>query len=353
MLPTTRIACCLRKTIVRRAALLCGLATLVLCGCGSGVQEVASSSESAPPVAVPQGPQLGYGWKADDQSLRPFLGILGSAQIGQSVVPAAAYVAAGSSAISSLALLIGADGHVYMMSLPSGTPVQTSVTAAAGSIVRFSPSGVNALLFVPGAQSAVLLTSLTSSPQAKQILAGGPLLDAASSDAGTVAALVLTAGGASVNRLTGTPQQLATLSGGGSLAFVGTGDSLLAADASANALSLIRSVSSAPSAAPVPTAGLLKSPVAVGAALNGRWAVVANGADSSVVRLDLSGAVAPQRVASVAQPTVVQQLSGNGVFRFTDVTSTTPVWVGDMTTPNPSLMFIPALAPAGNAGPHP
>jgi hypothetical protein len=353
MLPTTRISCCPRKTPARRAALLCSLATLVLCGCGSVVQQVASSNESSPPVAAPQGPQLGYAWKSDDQTLRPFLGILGSAQIGQSVVPEAAYVAAGTSAISSLAVLIGADGHVYTMSLPSGTPIQTSVTAAANSIVRFSPSGVNALLFVPGAQSAVLLTSLTTSPQGKQIAAGGPLLDAASSDAGAVAALVLTASGAAINRLTGTPQQLVTLSGIGSLAFVGTGDSLLAADASANALTLIRSVSSSPSAVPVPTASLLKSPVAVGAALNGRWAVVANGTDSSVVRLDLSGAVAPQRIASVAQPTVVQQLSGNGVFRFTDVASTGPVWVGDMTTPSPSLMFIPALASSANAGAHP
>lgn len=353
MLPITRISCCFQKSLVRRAALACSLATMTLCGCGSAVQEVTTNNESAPPVAAPQGPQLGYGWKADDQTLRPFLGILGSAQIGQSVVSEAAYVAAGSSAISSLALLIGADGHVYTMSLPSGTPVQTSVTAAGGSIVRFSPSGVNALLFVPGAQSAMLLTSLTTSPQGKQIAAGGPLLDAASSDAGTVAALVLTSSGSVVNRLTGTPQQLATLSGIGSLAFVGTGDSLLAADASANALTLIRSVSTTPSVAPVPTASLLKSPVAVGAALNGRWAVVANGSDSSVVRVDLTGAVAPQRVASVAQPSVVQQLSGNGVFRFTDVTSTGPVWVGDITTPNPSLMFIPALASAANGGVKP
>src|ERR1700677_2749253 len=117
MLPVLRISHCLPKSPACRAALVCGLATLMLCGCGSGVQEVASStSATVPPTAIPQGPQLGYGWKADDQTLRPFLGILGSSQIGESVVPAAAYVAAGSSAISSLALLVGADGRVYTMS---------------------------------------------------------------------------------------------------------------------------------------------------------------------------------------------------------------------------------------------
>jgi hypothetical protein len=349
MLPTECISNRLSENLPRRAALACALATLLLCGCGSGVQEVASSSgASVPPTAIPQGPQLGYGWKADDQTLRPFLGIFGSSQIGESVAPAAAYVAAGSSAISSIALLVGADGRVYTMSLPSGTPAQTSVAAGAGSVVRFSPSGVTALVYVPGAQSAVLLTSLTTTPQIKQIQAGGPLLDIASSDSGTVAGLIQTSSGGSVNRLTGTPRQLATLSGAGSLSFVGKGENLLAADASANALTLIQSVSTAPSATPVATGGLLKSPVAVGAALSGKWAVVANGGDSSVVRVDLSGATAPQRIASVAQPTVVQQLSGNGVFRFTDVSSTGPVWIADITTQNPTMMFIPALASAAH-----
>ena len=327
----------------------------LLCGCGSGLNELATSSNpSTPAVAVPQGPQLGYAWKADDQTLRPFLGVPGSAQIGESVVPAATYVAAGASAASSLAILVGADGKIYTMNLPSGTPVQTSVTAATASVVRFSPSGVAALVFVPGSQSAMLLTSLTSGLKAQPIAASAPLLEMAVNDTGVVAGILQRATGTTVNLLSGSPQQLAALNGAGSLSFVGTSDSLLAADASANSLTLIRTVSSTPAAAPVATGGLLKSPAGVGASFGGRWAVVANGADSSIVRIDLSGASAPLRIASPGQPAVAQQLAGTGVFRFTEIgTSSAPVWIADVTAISPSMMFIPALPVAATSGAKP
>jgi hypothetical protein len=305
-------------------------------------------------VAIPQGPQLGYAWKADDQTLRPLLGVPGSAQIGESVVPAGTYVAAGASAASSLAILVGADGKLYSMSLPSGTPAQIGGTAGPGSVVRFSPSGVAALVFVPGSQTALLLTSLSSSVKAQAVAAAAPLEEMAVNDAGVVAGILQRGNGTTVNLLTGSPQQLAALSGPGSLSFAGTSDTLLAADASANSLVVIRTVSSTPSASPLSTGGLLRSPVGVGTAFGGRWAVVANGADSSIVRIDLSGATPPLRIASPAQPTVAQQLAGSGVFRFTEIgAASAPVWIADITTTNPSMMFIPALAAAPATGVKP
>jgi hypothetical protein len=317
-------------------------------GCGSGLNELASSSSaSTAPVAIPQGPQLGYAWKADDQTLRPLLGVPGSAQIGESVVPAATYVAAGASAASSIAILVGADSKVYTMTLPLGTPVQTSVTAGPGSVVRMSPSGVAAVVFVPGTQTAVLLTSLSAGLKAQAVAAAAPVLEMAVNDAGVVAAILQRGQGTTVNLLTGNTQQLAALSGGGSLGFAGTSDSLLAADASANSLLLIRAVASTPSVVQVATGGLLKTPVGVGAAFGGRWAVVANGGDASIVRIDLSGATAPLRIASPAQPAVAQQLAGSGVFRFTELgAASAPVWISDITASSPSMMFIPALLAA-------
>jgi hypothetical protein len=203
---------------------------------------------------------------------------------------------------------------------------------------------VAALVFVPGSQSAVLLTSLSSGLKAQAIAAVAPIEEMAVNDAGVVAGILQRGTGTTVNLLTGSPQQLAALSGAGSLSFAGTSDTLLAVDAAANSLMLIRSVASTPLTAPVATGGLLKSPTGVGAAFGGRWAVVANGADSSVVRIDLSGATAPLRIASPSQPAVAQQLAGSGVFRFTEIgAAAAPVWIADITAVSPSMMFIPAL----------
>jgi hypothetical protein len=156
-------------------------------------------------------------------------------------------------------------------------------------------------------------------------------------------ALLKSASGGSLTLLTaaGGPQLLATLNGAGGMAFVGTGDDLLAADSGSNTLTLIKAVSTAPSPSQIPTSNLLKTPVAVGAALRGRWAVVANGGEASVVQVDLTGAVGPQRIACACQPALVEQLSGNGIFRFTDV-GATPTWIADITAPSPSMLFIPA-----------
>jgi len=332
-----------------QAELLAATTLLALCGCGGNVA-VPTGNSSVVATAVQDGPQLGYAWNADDQTLRPILGIAGSSQVGQSVVPAAEYIAAASSSRSGLALLIGSDHQVYRMSLPSGTPAPLNIAASAGTQIRFSPSGTAALLFVPGTTSATLITGLTATAQAKPLNLASPVSDMAASDAGSVVALVSGAGSAAVNFVAanGALQPLANLGSGGGISFVGTSDDVLAADGAANTLTLIHAVSTAPSVTQVATANLLKSPIAVGAALGGRWAVVANQADSSVVRVDLTGATPPQRIACPLQPTVVEQLAGNGVFRFTAV-GDTPGWIADVTAPNPSMLFIPALPPSANS----
>lgn len=316
-------------------------AMLVLCGCGAGVKPPASTTSA--PSAVQAGPQLGYAWKAQDQTLRPILGVPGSSQTGASVVSATSFIAGASSSAAATALLIGTDQQVYRMALPGGTPAQINLAAPSGAKIRFSPSGVVALVYAPGSLSAWVVTNLASTPQAMQLSVTAPLLDIAASDAGTVVALLQSASGGSLDRLTagGGQQALATLSGAGGMAFVGSSDDLVAADSGSNTLTLIRAVSTAPALSQVPTSNLLKSPVAVGTALNGRWVVVANGGEASVVQVDLTGAASPQRIACACQPSVVEQLSGNGVFRFTEIGST-PTWIADITSPSPSMLFIPA-----------
>jgi hypothetical protein len=285
--------------------------------------------------------------------LRPILGVPGSSQTGASVVTPATYVAAASSSAAGIALLIGADQKVYWMGLPNGTPAQVGLTggaglsSGAGAKIRFSPSGVAAVVYVPGSVSATVITGLAansvSAAQVRQVTVTAPLLDMAASDGGTVVAVLQSAGGGSLSVLPagGGQQVLVTLKGAGGLAFVGTGDNLLAVDSVANTLTLVQPVSTAPSVSQLPTANLLKAPVAVGAALGGRWAVVANGGEASVVQVDLTGATAPKRIACPSQPAVAERLAGNGVFRFNEI-GAAPTWIADITASNPAMLFIPA-----------
>ena len=317
-------------------ASLCGCsASFVALGTGGGASTAATASAN--------GPQLGYAWYTQDQTLRPILGVPGSSQFGASVVSAGAYVTASSSAAANLALLIGADEKVYRMTLPNGTPTQVGATAAAGSVIRFSPTGASAAVYAPGATSATILTGVKTTPAVKQISVTAPILEMTASDAGTAAAVLQGARGATVAVVSGTsPRQLASLSGDGGIGFSGTGEDLVVADSAANSLTLIKTASTNPAAVTLGTGGLLKTPVAVGASLNGRYVVVANSGESSVGRVDTTGASAAQRVSCPTQPTVVAQLAGNGVFRFNDLGAPS-VWLSDVTAGSPAMLFIPAL----------
>jgi hypothetical protein len=315
-----------------------------LCGCSAGFVLLGSGGgTSTPATAVSNGPQLGYAWYAQDQTLRPILGVPGSSQFGESVVPAGAYVGGASSAAANLALLIGTDEKVYKMSLPNGTPTQIGATAGTGAVVRFSPTGASAVVYVPGGTSATLVTGVRTTPVVKTLSMTAPLLEMTASDAGTAAAVLQGSHGASVAVVSGTnARQIAAVNGDGGISFAGTSEDLVVADSVANSLTLIRAAATAPVAVQLETASLLKTPMAVGASLNGKWVVVANSGESSVVRVDVSGASAPQRVSCPTQPTVVAQLAGNGVFRFNDLGATS-VWLSDVTTASPSMLFIPAL----------
>ena len=324
-----------------------GALALSLSGCGGGLISIpagSASGTSTAAIAVKAGPQLGYLWDSGDQTLRPILGMPGASQIGESVVPAGTYTQAAGSPSSAVALLVSSDQKLYRMSLPSGTPAPLDVNAAAGAALRFSPSGISAAVFVPGSAAVTVLTGLTATPQTRIVSPGGPIMDLAISDHGTVAAVLQSSSGdalVSVS-LNSAPQPLLRLEAPGGLSFVGASDDLLAADAAASTLSLIRAVSTAPTVTPVSSATLLQAPVAVGASFDGRWAVVANGGESSVVRFDLSGATPPLRLVCPIQPTTAAQLAGVGTFRFTPG-GNAPGWVADITAPQPTMMFVPAL----------
>ena len=325
-------------------------------GCGSGIigSAIPAATPTASPSAVQSGPQLGYIWSDKTHTLRPVLGVAGSSQLGQSVVSANLYVAAGTSAVSNLAVLQEADGTLDLMSLPSGQPARLGAALAPGAQIRFSPSGLNAVAFVPGSSSALLLSNLATTPQAATLSMAAPLSEAAVSDSKSIAGAFQTGSGVTICTISaaGSVSTAATLASLGGMAFQASSDDLLLADASANSLTLVRNAVTSPSPTLIQSASLLRTPQGLGVSRDGRFAVLANTANTNIVRIDLTAQTTPRSFACDCQPALVAQLAGTSVFRVTPADAG-PAWMLDASATNPRMLFIPAnkiadIAPGKN-----
>ena len=332
-------------TAARGASLLSAIAvaTLAVAGCGSGVLGTPQAQNAAAPVASAKGPQLGYLWIASDKTLRPILGVAGAAQIGQSVVPAGVYVAAAASATASIAVLQDSEGAFDLMTVPSGSPVGLGVTLPAGATIRLSPAASAALLYTPGGTSAIVITGLQSTPAIHAITSSGAISESAVSDTGAVS-FAYPQGSSfavSVAALDGRLTAIANVKSIGGLNFLPGRDDILFADSAANSLSLVRTATTTPSTAQLQTAQLLKSPAAVAVSGSGRWALVANTASQSLVRVDLT-TLTSTAISCSCKPTVSSALADDGAFRVTDAV-TGPNWIVDAAAATPRTLFIPAL----------
>jgi hypothetical protein len=345
----------MRSTLVREIKnISCcvgtGAALLAMaCGCGSGVLE-SGGGNAIRPAAVPQSPKLGYVWNDTEGSLRPILGVVGSSQIGQTVVPAGLYKRGASSAVSGVALLEESGGTLDLMRLPDGEAVVVGTGFGSGLQIRFASSGSVAIAFVPGASGVKLITGMPSSSQMRSIALTAAVLDGAVSDDGSVAVAMQVVGGVNIAVIAGDGKVVpaAKAKSVGGLGFAGSSDDLVFADSTANTLTVVHSASTAPSAVQVQTGNLLKQPIAVGTSRDGRWVVIANSGDASVIVADLAAQTAPQRIACSCKPTMAAQLAGTGAFRVTDIGSG-PAWMLDATASAPKMLFIPAIRIAGVA----
>jgi hypothetical protein len=332
-------------TVSVGAAVLAAIASLT--GCGGGIPAITQPQTLTTPIASALGPQLGYIWVPADRTLRPILGVSGSSQVGQSLVPAGAYSGAVSSATASIAVLQDAGGGFDVMTLPSGSPVGLGITLPVGSSVRLSPSGKAALLYTPGASSASLVTGLSSTPQVRTVAAPGPIAESAVSDTGAISFEYPQGSSLAVGvmALDGSTAAIATVKSSGGLNFLPGHDDLLFGDGTASSLTLVRSATSAPSAVAIPTQ-LVKNPAALGVSGSGRWALVVNGARSAgagqaLVRVDLTTLAATQ-VTCACSATIAATLADDGAFRVTDA-ATGPNWIVDAARATPRTLFIPAL----------
>ena len=318
------------------SALACTLFSGALSGCGSG--NFGSPASSSVAAVATSGPQLAYLWVAADTSLRPVLGVPGSAVLGASVVAPGVYTGGAASASSSRAVLQHLDGSLDIVTLPSGTVLSSVAALKPGAQVRLSPAGQAAVAW-DGAGTLLLIENLAGTFQTSTFHGVPALLDAAVSDTGVVAWAVASASGVAVSRADGI--LLTTAGGFGGLGFAAT-DTLVVADASTGSLLLVGHASATPVISSL-AGGSLKAPFALASSM-GRWVLAANG-DGSVTRFDLLGTAAPVRIpCSGFTPTLVVPAAGTGNFVLT-AAGVGPIWAvaAGSSTAAPQTYFIPAL----------
>ena len=322
-------------------------ACALLIGCSGGHQTTSTSNatnSSASNAAIAQqGPQAGFMWSASEQTLRPILGVPGSSQFGAPMVTPGLYVAGGASTRSAVALLEDRAGQISLMSAATGQlqPLAGVHVSGAAQFV-FSPSGLNAVIFVPGQGGALLLTGLgatdANSVQVQGLNSAAGLQSAAVSDLGQVVGASGTSP-ATLMLLTGNAAPVATLGGFGGIVFLPGGNALLAVDSANNAVELMPGNGAAPQ---IFTSNALRAPFAVAASQDGTTAVVANGGDDSVVRLDLTNAANQMRIPCTCKPDRLTPLAGNAVFALTGP-GTSTAWAVDAAATVPHTLFIPAM----------
>lgn len=295
-----------------------------------------------------QGPQLGFLWSSGEQSLRPIVGVPGASQFGSPVVEAGTYLAGAASAQSGEAILEDKAGELSVMSVPGGTPMPLSGAHVSGTAqMVFSPLGLNAAVFVPGQSEALLLTGLGGSAQSVGVQAlgnGAALTAVAVSDTGAVVG-ASGAGPATLTLLTGNNMPVGSVGGFGGIAFLPGGNDLLAMDSVNGVLRLIPGSGAAGSGSAVQSfaSSAFQAPFAVAASEDGRVAVVANGADSSVVRVDLTNGTAPMRIPCTCKVDRLTALAGDAVFALSGPGASAPAWVVDASSNVPRTLFIPAM----------
>ena len=121
------------------------------------------------------------------------------------------------------------------------------------------------------------------------------------------------------------------------MAFLPGSDEVLLADSVKNTLVLLNSGTSKTLAT---QADGLNQPLAVATSADGQWAITANGADGTLVRVSLTGATSPTRALCACRPSELLPLAGNAAFDLTQP-GTSPSWMIDAGRKTPSVFFIP------------
>jgi hypothetical protein len=285
---------------------------------------------------------MGLIWNSSDSTLRTLVGVPGSTQLGPPLFPVGAYAAGAFAPLTQTGLLIDPKGNLQILILPSLVPSTVAQSVSPASVIAFAPHGGYAAVFAPGSASVLMLSGLPQAPSVSTVSASAAIQGVAVSDAGT---MLLATGGASTGvtvasiSASGTRSSLASLAGYGGMNFIPGSEDSLIADATANTLSRYHGGAATVLAT---HANGLNQPFAVAASQDGHWAVTADQADSSLLRIDLTGATSPAQSTCGCSPTQLLSLSGNAVFELTPPAAM-PGWMIEADGPTSRVLFIPPV----------
>lgn len=243
-------------------------------------------------------PVLGFVTKADTGELRPIIGAVGAAVLGDSLVVPDAVTRMAISPAGNFALAIRSDSQpISVFAIDNaGAGAMQSITGALTSwdAIEFSASGSAAVLYSASSQRIQTVTGLPDSPQLAQDLdastLAAPVISLAIADDGaTVLAGVSDGQSGAVYRITtdGAVNMLTTTAPS-ALRLIPQTDSALIADSQLNQVLLVSGLSGTPTVKQLAGADDGASgPSQIELLAGNRTAVVANSKANSLLFLDL------------------------------------------------------------------
>ena len=337
-----------------KAAWFCLLLSSVGCGTHSTAPVAAPAAGGTTGTAnsAPAGPVMGYVWDTAAGGLRTIVGLPGASYLGSATFNDGSYSGAVVCRKGTFALLTGTQGQVYFVDLPAGQPIQATAKLSAKQHIAISPSCNSALVYSSDSKEAFLLQGFSGSPTSKTITTPEHLIMAAVADSGAVlTASTLADGTVSVDAIRAdgsAAAKLASLSKFGGFTFIASTENALIADTATNTLWLQAGLATSSISQVAGVADGVESPTSVGSSADARWAVVMNDA-GSILRIDLSKQVRPEKITCSCSPTNLVPLSGNLIFRMTDA-GAGPVWAFDGDLATARVVFVPGSKAAVAAG---
>lgn len=304
------------------------------------------------------GPLTGYVFDRGGKTLRPIRGIPGASLVGEALNPGFDLASADVSPRQDSAVLVAADGAVHAVRLRSGTMSALPIDGIAGSPERvvFSPSGSALAIYARGRLQVV--TGLPDAPVRSgtvELLPGsGAAVEALSTNRlrrnfdGSIAIsddgayiLASTGGGIQLLALTGANRKLMDARSGALVAFAPRSHDAAVADSAGAGLVWFHDVAGSSDARTVAaTDGDIASPTALAFAPNGQRLFLARSMARSVTAFDL---VAGTRKAIACSCAPAGLTAMGDLFRLNEP-GAEPIWLLDVRTNEPQLLFVPASA---------
>lgn len=291
------------------------------------------------------GPTIGF--VAQDDQVRPVLGIPGSAWTGPAAWNADGFRELAFAPEGAWAVALEAkDRRPVLVKDLTGTPVVQPLAELAGAgQAALSPLGTAAVFLFGGHEKLIVASGLPNAPQVWEFDLAGLGVDwlhLAVSDGGeAVLATVLDNGQhwVAAIRQDGGFRKLYAADGGAATAFLPGKVAAVIADTGKDLVLALPGLESTPRLI-VPGQDVLHRPVDIAVSRDGRRAVVVNEGGSSAAILGLEDSSAAL-VECGCKIEGLRRMNGNGLFRLTEA-GTGTIWLLDADSAPPGVLFVPA-----------